>query len=480
MHITTYSSYFKQVFFVLLMMCITTLCDQSFASGTEFTLEENQYISEKKRITIGIMADDEPYSFMQYGQYQGYSHDILENLSAISGIEFEYRMGNWSEIYDSFIQGKLDAIDAISYNDERSKTISFTEPYTTRKTVIFSRADDPVHSFESTTSKPLRVGIIHNIYYQDKIEALPNVDVVKYHTYQELMKSLAFGWIDIVVASEFTGLYTSRFYSLSNITVAGPVEIPGIGDEDFRLGVLRTNPVLHHILHKSVKALTVKEKMDIATKWLHINNINTDMETTLSEKEQQFLRNHPVVSIGMTPDYSPFSFFAHDDVYGYTRSLLDLISSYSGLRFRFVVRSWHELITDLKNGRLHAVSDMSFTQERSEYTLFTDAYYRIPVVVFVNDDFGPYDSLDSLKGKLIGITKDIFYADYIKERHEDSVVEFPTHEELIRSLAFGKVEAAICSLNTATSLKRKLGLVNIHVAGEITFPEKEMEDYALG
>ena len=476
----TFQSFFKQVFFVLLVMGLITLCGESFASGPDFNQEEAQYISEQKRITIGILADDEPYSFIKHGQYKGYSHDILENLSAISGLKFDYRMGNWSEIYASFIQGKLDAIDAISYNDERSKTISFTKPYTTRKTVVFSRADNPIHSFESADQKPLRVGIIHNIYYQDKIEALPNIEVVKYHTYQELMKSLAFGWIDIVVASEFTGLYTSRFYSLSNITVAGPVEIPGIEEEDFRLGVLKTNPVLHHILHKSVEALAEETKEDIAKRWLHINNINTEKVTKLTEREQRFLRNHPVISIGMIPDYAPFSFFAHDDVYGYTRSLLDLISSYSGLHFQFVVRPWYELINDLKNGQLDAVADMSFTQERSGYALFTDAYYRIPVVVFVRDDFGPYDSLDSLKGKRVGITKDIFYADYIKGLFGGSIAEFTKQDELMRSLAFGKVEAVICSLNTAASLKQELGLLNLRVAGEITFPSKEMEDLRFG
>lgn len=193
MCITMYTSFSRQFFFVLLLMCIIQLCDPHFANAIEFLPEEQQYISEQKQVSIGILADDEPYSFMKHGQYQGYSHDVLENLSAISGLKFEYRMGDWSELYNSFIQGKLDAIDAISYNDERSKTISFTEPYTTRKTVIFSRADNPIHSFESTSQKPLRVGIISNIYYQDKIEALPNVDVVKYLTYQELMKSLAFG-----------------------------------------------------------------------------------------------------------------------------------------------------------------------------------------------------------------------------------------------------------------------------------------------
>lgn len=471
--------FFPMFFPVLLLTGLILLGGQHSAEAVDFTPEEQHYISTHPAITIGILADDEPYSFMKHGQYQGYSYDILENLAAISGLTFQYRMGNWSEIYDSFIRGELDAIDAISFNEERSRTILFTQPYTTRKTVIFSRADNPVRSFDAPAAKPLRVGIIRNIYYQDTIRALPNVEVVEYLTYQELMKSLAFGWIDIVVASEFTGLYTSRFCSLSNIIVAGPVEIPGIGEEDFRLGILRTNPILHRILHKSVQALTDQAKKDIAGKWLHITTINTDIETTLSPQEQLFIRNHPVISIGMTEDYAPFSYFAHDDVYGYTRSLLDLISSYSGLHFQFVAGPWYEQINDLKNGRLDAVADISFTPERGEYVLFTDPYYQIPVVVFVRDDFH-YDSPDSLTGRLVGITKDIFYADYIKQRFGESVVEFTSNDELMRSLAFGKVDAVICSLNTATNLKRKLGLVNIRVAGEITFPDKDMEDLRFG
>lgn len=470
----------RYIYIILTLLIFVS--STAFAAGQSgFTADEQAYINKTKRITVGIVADDEPYSYMNHGQYEGFSHDVLKNLSKISGLEFDFRMGNWSEIYKSFMKGEIDAIDAISYTDERSKKILFTEPYSARKTVIFSRADNPVHSFESKGVKPLRIGVIRSIYYQKILEDLKNVEIVEYLTYSELMKSLAFGWIDIVVASEFTGLYTSRKYSLSNVMVAGPVNLPGIGDEDFRVGVLNDKPMLNRVLSKSVKMLSADTMSAISRKWLNYYDYETikSGNKTFTDEEKAFIRNRPVVSIGMMPEFKPFSYYDRDDVYGYTRALLDLISSYSGIRFNMIVKPWHELLADFRNNKLDVLADMSYTQERTGYTLFTEHYYRIPIVVFVRDGFGKYEWMGDLQGRKVGVSRDVFYEKNLSD-YLGGVQEFDSQEEMMRALSAGKVDAVVSALNTGKNIVSALSLMNVRVAGDADLSDIGMEDLRFG
>lgn len=463
------------VFFALLMSAQVL-----HAEVAGLTQQEKDYIERTGAISIGIVADDEPYSYMAHGQYSGFSYDILREISKMTGLKFNFRMGNWSEIYTSFLRGNLDAIDAISYTEERSGMMFFTDPYSIRKTVIFSTVENPVASLSE--GKSVRVGVIRDIYYQKMLEDMPNAEVVEYRSYSELMKSLAFGWIDCVVASEFTGLYISRKLSLSNIIVSGPAGVDGISEEDFRLAVLKDRPILAGILAKAVDALPQSKKDEIAAKWLNSSkglDIRAE-DSSFTEGEKAFISKRPVVSVGILADYEPFSFYSGDDVHGYTRSLLDLIGSYSGLRFSFIVGDWHTLLADFKSGKLDCIADISYTDERATYTLYTKEYYKIPNVVFTRDDFGVYKDIFSLKGKRVGIAKDVFFGGDIDELYGDSVTEFDSNEDMMRALAFGRVDAVATTLHTGNNTVRRLGLINIRIAGDLNINGVGMEDLRFG
>ncbi|MDX9698890.1 MAG: transporter substrate-binding domain-containing protein, partial [Rhodocyclaceae bacterium] len=61
------------------------------------------------RVSIGIVDNNEPYSWIEDGRVTGFSIDVLEALAAQANIEFEYRAGSWPELYPAFLRGEIDA-----------------------------------------------------------------------------------------------------------------------------------------------------------------------------------------------------------------------------------------------------------------------------------------------------------------------------------------------------------------------------------
>ena len=103
--------------------------------------------------------------------------------------------------------------------------------------------------------------------------------------------------------------------------------------------------------------------------------------------------------------------FNHKDSFGrrtgYAYEYQRKIAAYTGWKYEYVEGSWAELLQMLRDGRIDLMSDVSYTEERAEYMLYTnlpmgsERYY-----LYVSPD-NPSITVDdpaSLDGKKVGVT----------------------------------------------------------------------------
>lgn len=92
---------------------------------------------------------------------------------------------------------------------------------------------------------------------------------------------------------------------------------------------------------------------------------------------------------------------------GYAYEYQRKIAAYTGWKYEYVEGSWAELLQMLRDGRIDLMSDVSYTEERAEYMLYTnlpmgsERYY-----LYVSPD-NPSITVDdpaSLDGKKVGVT----------------------------------------------------------------------------
>lgn len=445
---------------------------------------ERAFLERHPTVTIGVVSGNEPYSLYRNGQIKGFSVDVLRAIEARTGLRFELRAGTWSEIYNSFRAGRLDAIDAISLTEERRAFTLYTEPYHVRQTVLFENSDEALGGYAGFDSlrRTHKVGIIKDIYYKRLLQQRGGAEIVEYQDYADLMKSLAFGWLDAVATGQLTGEYLARENHLSNVRVAGPLRVAGLDAEDYRIGVRKGLPVLHGIIAKGLKAIPPEELARIELRWAAYRGEEAGpaRRLDLSAEEKAFIERRPVLRVGVLPDYAPFSFTSGGEVAGFSVALLDRIAERTGLRFEPVVDNWARLLHSFRLRELDVIANISYTEERKAYTLYSDEYYRIPNVVFVRSDFGAYEGLGSLRGRRVGIARDVFFKEGLAAFLGESPVEFDAHDAMMRALSFGRVDAVATSLNTGNNLIKKLALVNVEIAGEMVLPGVAYEDLRFG
>jgi polar amino acid transport system substrate-binding protein len=200
----------------------------------------------------------------------------------------------------------------------------------------------------------------------------------------------------------------------------------------------------------------------------------------LTRQEQNYILTNPTVHISLMKDFEPFSFAQNGHFDGYVAGLLELLSEKTGLKFEYFLGQWPEIFSAFKNGKTDMIADISYSVDREPFTLFTRPYYELPTIVFVRDGFGDYEGLKSLKGKKVGIQKDIFYSDELKKLDGVEVVEYESIDELSKALSFSKIDVAIQNISVMNYYIKKNGLVNIKAVDEFDFEGVGKEDLRLG
>lgn len=464
----------EKVTLKFLILILLLSCGTPTLAAPYFTAEEHAYIRENPEVRIGLVADDEPFSFQERGQLQGFSYDVMKQLEVLTGLNFVLRMGNWSEIYSSFLRGDLDVIDAISYTEERNQFIQFTAPYHKRKTVLFARAEAQFTSlFDHGRTLPLRVGVIRNIYYQSLLQSLPHIDVIEYVSYSELMKSLSLGWIDAVVASEFTGIFTAHKHNLSNVRVLGPVQIDGISEEDFRLGVLKTKPVLAEILGKAVAALDDEILAEIEQVWL-VPFVSGAMDarqgSVLTAEEKVYLEQKGVLRMCIDPDWMPFEKLDEQGRHvGIAADFFKLFKEGLDLPIRLVsTRTWGESLEFIRDRRCDLLSLAINTPERSEYLDFTTPYLIVPNVIAssVNEPF--IEDLRQVGNRPVGSVKNYAITEQLRRQYSDlNLVEVDDDRLGIRMLQRGELYGYVGTMPTIGYQIQQQRITDIKIAGRV-------------
>ena len=207
---------------------------------------------------------------------------------------------------------------------------------------------------------------------------------------------------------------------------------------------------------------------------------NTSPDVILTSEEQAFISTHPKVTIGMLPDFNPFSFNDNGTGKGVVYDFLDLISKKTGLLFECKMDYWPNILPQFRDRQLDVIANISFKEERVPFTLYTAPYYEIPTAIFIRNNFGKYEGLKSLRGKKVAMTPGIFYGKELREFGGLNLVEFHTYEEMTKALAYGKVDALIQSLVIIDQIIQKNAYTNVVMAEEFQLPSVGREDLRFG
>lgn len=113
-------------------------------------LMESSFAADKKKLIIGTDATYPPFEALdESGQPSGASIDMGRELAKSMGREAEFRNINFDGLIAALKSGSIDCvISSMTANDERRKSIDFSDPYVKTGLAILVSAKSPVQSID--------------------------------------------------------------------------------------------------------------------------------------------------------------------------------------------------------------------------------------------------------------------------------------------------------------------------------------------
>lgn len=93
------------------------------------------------------------------GSRSGYGYEYEQAVSAYTGWDYDYVIGNWEELLKKQQNSEIDLMSSLSYTDERAKTMLFSDlPMGEEKYYLYADLAKPldIEKAEQTICKQVR------------------------------------------------------------------------------------------------------------------------------------------------------------------------------------------------------------------------------------------------------------------------------------------------------------------------------------
>ncbi len=182
----------------------------------------------------------------------------------------------------------------------------------------------------------------------------------------------------------------------------------------------------------------------------------------LKDKEQNFLRNHPIINVGVEKDWPPFDFVENGEYKGVARDYLDLIAQKSGLKFNYVIDSWENLLEKSKNGKIDLLPCISKTKAREEFLNFTKPYIKTRDYIFVKDTNKDIKSKEDIKNKTAAVVRGYINAEILTKEYPSVKLYYVKDTlEAIDAIITNKADFMVENIALLNYLTSKYSISNI-------------------
>ena len=256
-------------YIIVLLLCVNFI----YADKINLTKEEKSYLKAHPVIKAHNEKDWAPFNFNLDGKPQGFSIDYMNLLASKIGIKIEYVSGyNWNEFMDMLSTPKLDLIINIAKNEQRSKTISFSDTFNTIRNVIYVNINNKeFYTLEDLANK--KVALVDGFYNQQYIKKhYPKIKQVLVKNQLEALRLLSLGKVDATIAEKTIVDYAISQHMISNLAATQYVPDKGL-IAGLRLGSSKKDKILIDILNKVQKSLSLDEKNLIQNRWFGVKTL---------------------------------------------------------------------------------------------------------------------------------------------------------------------------------------------------------------
>jgi len=193
----------------------------------------------------------------------------------------------------------------------------------------------------------------------------------------------------------------------------------------------------------------------------------------LTKEEKQWLRNHPVIRVGIDHNRPPIELVDETGKYsGISASYLNLLEKRLGVHFEidYSRRLWSDSMKGIRTKELDMLSCAAITEQRKSNLVFSRPYLKQSIVIVANSDVGYVNDLNDLNGKKVAVVRSYASEEFLRAYHPKIIpVVVDTSLEALHKVALGEVYACVDGLGVASYLIERHNLKHLKVVGETPY-----------
>lgn len=167
----------------------------------------------------------------------------------------------------------------------------------------------------------------------------------------------------------------------------------------------------------------------------------------------------PALKVVLDESYPPYVFRQDDGkLVGYLVDLWELWEKHSGRPVELTATSWGVAQVLMEQGRFDVIDTVFRTPDRERLYSFSAPYAELEVNIYAHREVGGINSLDTLRGFLIGVKVRDACADRLLDAGINSIAGYTSYEKLVDAVAADSVKVFCLDAPPAQYLLYKAGI----------------------
>ncbi len=394
------------------------------------------------------------------GEYKrGAGYEYLQKISYITGWEYKYVYGSFSDCLEMLEKGEIDLFGNVSYTEERAQRMYFSSYPQGKDTYWLYTGKNHPELAQGDIQKlnGCRIGVTGNSYQEGLLEqwlesSHIRAQVVECNGYDELMGRLEEDTVDAIAAPDLSVNYDC-------------IAMTSIGASDYYFAVSRQREDLLSELNKALYEIQTTET-DYNTRLYSKYYYKTASGLAFNQEEKQWLEDHEnTLRIGYLKDNLPFSGEEDGQLSGVLETVLETLEKTYGIAVETVAYpDLAQMTQALKEGLVDAAGPFLrdfYLAEQSDLVLTDAILDTTPVVIYQGSDYE--QSLETVAAT----RATIFGPDMVQLLFpEAQIILYDTQEQCLKAVASGKVGSTVISsarigILNASPLKGQLSVAEM-------------------
>lgn len=153
----------------------------------------------KDKIYVGTNAEFPPFEYLENGEITGFDMDLVHEIGKIVDADIKIVDMAFDGLLPALQMKKVDLVIAgMTANEERMKTVSFTQPYyTASQVIIVKEGDNSIKSFDDLKRK--KVGVMLGFTGDMVVSEIDGVKIERFNAAYAGIMALQAGKVEAIV-----------------------------------------------------------------------------------------------------------------------------------------------------------------------------------------------------------------------------------------------------------------------------------------